>query len=136
VKVGERWPEWGYYKRAIIYRFGGGAFDDPLTDLMKLRQLGIMEQYQEKFDALLTRIDLLVNHAVSYFLSALIGEIHTAVRMFRPQTLHEAYCLAKLQEATFASTTRRAKPILERPPSLMRSFGSQSRTSQAASSGF
>jgi len=44
--------------------------------------------------------------------------------MFKPSNLHEAYCLAKLQEATLASIARRTKPILDKPPSIMRSFHS------------
>jgi len=54
--------------------------------------------------------------------------------MFRPASLHEAYCLAKLQEATLASISRRSKPILERPPTLTRTFNSY-RGSMGRSSG-
>jgi len=43
------------------------------------------------------------------------------VRMFKPSSLHEAYCLAKLQETTLASMARR-KPILEKPPYAIRSY--------------
>jgi len=43
------------------------------------------------------------------------------MRMFKPSSLHEAYCLAKLQEATLASLARK-KLILERPPAVLRSF--------------
>lgn len=134
VKNGESWPEWERYKRAVIARFGVGAFDDPLADLMKLRQRGTVEQYQENFDALLNRVDLPVNHAVGCFLSGLNDEIQTAVRMFKPQTLHDAYCLAKLQEATLTSIGRRTKPILDTPPSFVKNVGSHTRTSQSYSS--
>jgi len=43
--------------------------------------------------------------------------------MFKPSSLHEAYCLAKLQEATLASIARR-KPILDKPPVPTRDFSS------------
>jgi len=43
--------------------------------------------------------------------------------MFKRSSLHEAYCLAKLQEATLASIARR-KPILEKPPAAYRSLNS------------
>jgi len=89
-------------------------FDDPLAELMKLRQLGSVEQYQENFDSLLTRVELPVNYVISYFLSGLRDEIQNAIRMLKPQTIHEAYCLRKLPEATLASIARRAKPILDR----------------------
>lgn len=38
--------------------------------------------------------------------------------MFKPTTLHDAYCLAKLQDATLSSI-KRSKPILEKPPNLL-----------------
>ena len=63
---------------------------------MKLKQWGAVEQYQESFDALLNSVELSVKHAVSRFLSGLHDEIQNAVRMFKPDTLHDAYCLAKL----------------------------------------
>jgi len=55
------------------------------------------------------------------------------MRMFKPVSLHEAYCLAKLQEVTLAST-KRSKPILEKPPTLTRTFSAY-RESMGGSSG-
>ena len=136
VKNREEWPDWDQYKKAIIARFGEGAFDDPLADLMKLKQAGTVEHYQERFDALLNRVDFSINHAISCFLSGLNDEIQTAVRMFKPRTLHDAYCLAKLQEATLTSIARKTKPILEIPPSFMRNMGARTRDSQPYNSGF
>ena len=121
------WPSWKEHKEAITIRFGTQPFDDPLAELMKLRRHGSIEHYQESFDALLNRVELPMGHAMSYFLSGLCDEIENAVRMFRPQTIHDAYCLAKLQEATLASISRRTKPILERPPSLSRSMANSFR---------
>jgi len=67
VNLGQ-WPVWERYKEAILSRFGRKPFDDPLSELMKLRQTGLVEHYQDAFDALLIRIeDLLVGHAISCF---------------------------------------------------------------------
>jgi len=107
---GDPWPRWDEYKTAILSRFGPKPFDDPLADLMRLRQTGNVEMYQENFDSLLSRVDLTPSQAISCFLSGLTEEIQNAVRMFRPQTLHEACCLAKLQEATLQSMARKIKP--------------------------
>ena len=41
------WPPWENYKTAILARFGTGPFDDPLAELIKLKQLGSVAQYQE-----------------------------------------------------------------------------------------
>jgi len=53
-KAVSEWPLWAEYKIAISMRFGAKSFDDPLAELMKLRQNGSVEQYQEHFDSLLT----------------------------------------------------------------------------------
>ena len=113
---------WEEYKRTILARFGASPFDDPVAELMKLKQIGSVSQYQEQFDTLLNRADLSASQAVSCFLSGLNEDIQCAVRMFRPDHLHDAYCLAKLQEATLASIARKAKPILDKPPMAARSL--------------
>jgi len=126
-RPGREWPSWADYKGAILSRFGAKPYDDPLPELMKLRQVGIVEQYQESFDSLLSRVELAVPQAISCFLSGLTDEIQHAVRMFRPQTLHDAYCLAKLQEATLQSMARRTRPLLDRNMTYTRSLGSSQR---------
>ena len=106
------WPLWGEYKTAITTHFGAKPFDDPFSELMKLRQQGTVGQYQERFNALLTQVNMPRPYAVSCFLSRLVKEIQTAVRMFKPNTLHDAYCLVVLQEAILASISKRTRPIL------------------------
>lgn len=128
-------PRWEEYKTAVLARFGMGPFDDPLAELMKLRQNGTVEQYQEAFDSLLNRVELPVQHAISCFLSGLNDEIQHAVRMFKPHTLHDAYCLAKLQEATLVSITRRTKPILGKPPLSSKGLGAAFKPSSQSSMG-
>jgi len=130
----DNWPCWEEYKVAIVSRFGTGPFDDPLAELMKLKQTRSVALYQEKFHMLLNRVDMSISQAVSCFLSGLSEKIQCVVRMFRPARLHEAYCLAKLQEATLAFISRRSKPILERTPTLTRTFSSY-RGSVGGSSG-
>jgi len=134
-RLGVPWPRWDEYKAAILSRFGPKPFDDPLSDLMKLRQSGTVELYQEQFDSLLSRVDLAPTQAISCFLSGLNEDIQNAVRMFRPSTLHEAYCLAKLQEATLQSMARRSKPWGDRSVSHPRSFETGPRRPQQISTG-
>jgi len=69
-------------------------------------------------------VELEVSQAISCFLSILTDEIQHAVRMFRPQTSDDAYCLAKLQEATLQSMARRTRPLLDRNMTYTRSLGS------------
>ena len=90
---------------------------------MKWKQVGSVEQYQEAFDSLLSRVDLVVPQAISCFLRELSEEIQNAMRMFKTQTLHDAYCLAKLQEATLHSISRRTRPLLDKNLSYTRGIG-------------
>jgi len=41
------WPRWEEYKATIVNQFGVGPFDDPLVELMKLKQNESVAQYQE-----------------------------------------------------------------------------------------
>ncbi|KAK9672380.1 hypothetical protein RND81_12G097000 [Saponaria officinalis] len=109
------WPTWNEYKAAIVARFGNNPFDDPIAEIMNLRQKGTMEQYQEQFDGLLNRTDLSEKQALSCFLKGLDVDIQNIVRMHKPHTLMEAFALAKLQEATISSFIRKSKPLLDRP---------------------
>lgn len=52
-----QWPAWEKYREAIIGRFGKQPFDDPLSELMQLRQNGSVECYQDAFDALVIRVE-------------------------------------------------------------------------------
>ena len=59
------WPSWENYKNAIVAQFGMGPFDDPMAELVKLKQLGSVARYQKQFDVLINRVNLSVNQAVS-----------------------------------------------------------------------
>ncbi|GKB76933.1 reverse transcriptase, partial [Tanacetum coccineum] len=48
---------WDTYKRAILQRFRN-AFDDPLAELKNIRQVTTIEDYQNAFDKLVSRVDL------------------------------------------------------------------------------
>jgi len=49
--------------------------------------------------------------------------------MFKPNTLYDACCLAKLQEATLASISRKTKPILDWSPFSLWGSGARSGSS-------
>jgi len=119
------WPSWAEYKIAISTRLRPKPFDDTLAELMKLKQMESVEQYQEYFDSLLNRVELPTSYAVSCFLSGLNDEVQHGVRMFRPSTLHDGYCLAKLLETTLASIAKRTKPLLEQGPPITKGIGSK-----------
>ncbi|KAG8375887.1 hypothetical protein BUALT_Bualt09G0005900 [Buddleja alternifolia] len=93
-------PNWEEYVKALSDRFGVLLYDDPMAELMNLKQTGNIQEYLDKFDELMNCVDLSENYAISCFLGGVKGEIAIPVRMFKPKTLQEAISLAKLQEQT------------------------------------
>ncbi|RVX10301.1 Retrovirus-related Pol polyprotein from transposon 17.6 [Vitis vinifera] len=110
----EAYLDWSEYVIALNARFGQHVFDDPIADLRNLRQTGSLQSYMDEFDELYPRADIKESHALSFFLSGLIDELQMPVRMFKPQTLADAYSLARLQEIAVAALDldeRRAKGL-------------------------
>lgn len=87
-------PSWEEYVRALSIT----NFDDPMAELVSLRQNGSVQKYLDKFDELHNSVDLPDAHALSCFLAGLKTEISVMVRMLKPKNLQEAIGLAKLQE--------------------------------------
>nr|GEX87241.1 reverse transcriptase [Tanacetum cinerariifolium] len=90
---------WEHFEVEVVKRFGV-LYDDPIMELMKLKQTGSVQTYQEAFEALLNRVDLPELVAVSMFMGGLKPEVGTPMRMFQAITLSKTYGLARMQEAT------------------------------------
>ncbi|XP_019420680.1 PREDICTED: uncharacterized protein LOC109330865 [Lupinus angustifolius] len=90
-------PTWGEYVKTLIERFGE-VYDDPIAELMKLRQKGTIVEYHKEFDVVITRLDRFEDYILSCFLSGLKNDVQMMVRMFQPQTVRKAFTLAKLYE--------------------------------------
>ncbi|KAL6345053.1 hypothetical protein AAG906_007784 [Vitis piasezkii] len=111
----EAYLDWSEYVIALNARFGQHVFDDPIADLRNLRQTGSLQSYMDEFDELYPRADIKESHALSFFLSGLIDELQMPVRMFKPQTLADAYSLARLQEIAVAALQNKPKPVSKGP---------------------
>ncbi|XP_027351487.1 uncharacterized protein LOC113862611 [Abrus precatorius] len=124
----EKFPSWEHYIQILINRFGA-VCDDPMADLMKLRQKGNVTTYHEDFDAIVARLDLPEAHQLSCFLGGLKMEVQMMVRMFQPTTVMKAFSLAKMYESanntisqskTFSKiptpSTVSKPPLLPNPP--------------------
>ncbi|PKA53356.1 RNA-directed DNA polymerase like [Apostasia shenzhenica] len=115
--------DWSDFKEAMLERFGP-LYDDPMSEIMKLRQEGDVQEYQETFDILHLRAKLSQEQAISCFLTGLKEEIQHAIRILKPQNLREAYHLAKVQEASMNALSKRLKvpskgiPAMQLPPLL------------------
>nr|CAD1844221.1 unnamed protein product [Ananas comosus var. bracteatus] len=116
-------PTWEEYVTALNTWFGSELYDDPMSELKKLRQTGTVQEYQDRFGELLNRVDLSEEYAVSCFLSGLKEEIQIPIRMFQLRTLQKALSLAKLQEVSVEASNKHiksgTKPMpLNTPPLL------------------
>nr|GEW75289.1 hypothetical protein [Tanacetum cinerariifolium] len=101
------WPD---YEKEITARFNS-VFEDLMVEIKNLKQDGEVKVYQEQFEVLLNRLDPTESYAVSLFIGGLKIEISMPVRMFKPTTLKDASCLARMQEATLALP--KAKPATQ-----------------------
>ncbi|GJR75761.1 hypothetical protein Tco_0088126 [Tanacetum coccineum] len=78
-----------------VFRFGN-VYEDPLSDLKILKYETTAREYEDEFDSLLSRVEVSEEHIVSLFMGGLPTKIEMGVRMFKPKTLADAYCLTNL----------------------------------------
>ncbi|GJZ02923.1 hypothetical protein Tco_0520884 [Tanacetum coccineum] len=97
---------------SISLVYSGTMYDDPISEIRKVKYQTNAKDYQDAFDTLLSRVDISEEHAVSFYLGGLPAEIEMGVRMFRPKTLANAYSLTNLQEATLEAVRKKSKIIM------------------------
>ncbi|GJS36257.1 protein ABC transporter 1, mitochondrial [Tanacetum coccineum] len=102
---------WNVYKNGILQRFGT-MFDDPVSEIRKIKYQSNAKDYHDAFDTLLSWVDVSEEHAVSFYLGGLPTEIEIGVRMFIPRTLADAYQLTNLQEATLEAIKKKNKTVV------------------------
>ncbi|KAK9225273.1 hypothetical protein WN943_010314 [Citrus x changshan-huyou] len=85
---------WKGFIKDLILRFSPGRYDDPISQLTKLRQSGTVQQYQEQFEALVVKTHVLSEEFyVSCFASGLCEELRNEVLLFETTTLVQAMSL-------------------------------------------
>ncbi|GKF58084.1 hypothetical protein Tco_0171621, partial [Tanacetum coccineum] len=105
-----------------------------IVELKKLKQTGSVQTYQEAFEALLNRVDLLELVAVSMFMGGLKPKVGTPIRMFQGTTLSETYGLTRMPEATNAILKRRYNiPLLPTPKQSTTTYASKAVTTPVKS---
>ncbi|GJV25163.1 UDP-glycosyltransferase 83A1-like protein [Tanacetum coccineum] len=116
-RIHEENVAWEVYVEALLKRFCS-TYEDPMSDLKNIRQ---KEVYRSDLhilmliDLLKTKVECLTHKAISFFWGGLANEVMKSVRMFRPQTLTDAYCLSKLQEANNNVSKKFTKSLLPTP---------------------
>ena len=80
-------PSWKDYSQILLDRFGE-VCEDPMTELMRLRQKGSMTEFHEQFDAIVSRVELAGEHQSSCLLGgraqtgcANVGEDVSAIQL-------------------------------------------------------
>ncbi|GJT31209.1 reverse transcriptase [Tanacetum coccineum] len=96
---------WERYSEEVLNRFGA-VVKDPTANLKNLRKTSTIKVYQDQFDALLSKVDITESQAISMFLGGMSTDIAMMVRMFKPRTLTDTYCLVNLQEVANESRTK------------------------------
>nr|GEU91732.1 hypothetical protein [Tanacetum cinerariifolium] len=76
---------WDVYKSGILQRFGS-MYDDPISEIRKVKYQTNAKDYQDAYDKLLSRVDISEEDDVRFYLGGLPTEIEIGVRMFRPTT--------------------------------------------------
>ena len=92
-------PPWGRFKDLLNLRFGPPLRSAPLFELAECRRTGTVEEYSNRFQALLPRAGRLEEaQRVQLFTGGLLPPLSHAVRIHNPATLAAAMSLARQVE--------------------------------------
>ncbi|XP_021623868.1 uncharacterized protein LOC110623248 [Manihot esculenta] len=108
-------PTWSEFVNQCNLRFGPPIRSNKLGELAKLKQTGTVEEYQNKFEVLVSRASTLTQNQkvqLYLYLSGLQESISVEVELHQPQDLVTAMSMSRLYERklyTRSSTTRDIK---------------------------
>ncbi|KAH9745476.1 hypothetical protein KPL70_004085 [Citrus sinensis] len=98
---------WQEFRNGLNQRYEATSFQDFFGELIKLRQVGSVNEYQTQFERLLAKVGHLPqNRQISCFISGLHDSIKANVLACCPTTLSSAIGLACLYEARNLSQRR------------------------------
>ncbi|KAJ1700964.1 hypothetical protein LUZ63_000743 [Rhynchospora breviuscula] len=111
-----RLTNWDAFVSGLKKRFGPSEYSDPAGQLMKLSQTDSVVDYQNKFEALASKVIGFTSDMIkSSFISGLHPRIQRAVIAQRPRDLDDTFALARVFEDQFADTRSIPKPWAARP---------------------
>ncbi|KAL4301768.1 hypothetical protein GQ457_10G007190 [Hibiscus cannabinus] len=99
---------WEDYLKLMRERFAPGGFSDPFSELLALKQSESVEQYYEEFINLLNQVQLPDNYVLSMFKNHLRLEISQYLELLQPQSLIDAFHMAKRVESMFCPVQKRS----------------------------
>ncbi|KAJ8766111.1 hypothetical protein K2173_020627 [Erythroxylum novogranatense] len=92
-------PNWDEFSQQCNLRFGPPIRSNKLGELAKLRQTGTVADYQNKFEALVSRASTLTQHQkIQLYLSGLQDSIAVEVELQHPKDLVNAMSMSRLYE--------------------------------------
>ena len=92
---------WHQYIQCLREQFGQHLRYDPMSELVNLKQIDSVLEYQQKFEELVSQLQLPEEHKISFYLGGLKQDLESVVRLLESKTLRMAMNLAKLWENTF-----------------------------------
>ncbi|GKB83153.1 hypothetical protein Tco_0950048, partial [Tanacetum coccineum] len=106
--VDQRFPVVGFNMEGV------SKYEDLEGALLKLLQLGVVEDYQWEFEKLVNKVtDILDSFLISFYISGLKLHLQRELLVSKPTTLGEVFSLVRITEARFEderSTTAITKP--------------------------
>lgn len=76
------------------------SYSDQIATLKNLKQNSTVNKYFEAFNQFICQVPMSESLAFTWFIVGLKDDIKEQVKMYNPESVHGAYCLAKLKEAT------------------------------------
>lgn len=109
---------WKEFIKALCCRFGNMGFEDVIGEFNKIKQLGTIEEYQERFEDLkLLMLAENPNFTRAYFLLSFVGELQeelkSMVRVLKPAILLEAFKLARLHKIFVNTVAKKSRMVLQ-----------------------
>jgi hypothetical protein len=119
VQEDEGTPTWARFKDLLNLRYGPPLRSAPLFELSSCHRTGTVEDYQDRFQALLPRVGRLDEaQRVQLFMGGVLPPLNLQVQQQNPQTLAAAMSLARqfeLMEPYLFPTKAPAKGVLPMP---------------------
>lgn len=96
---------WAAFSEAIRVRFNA-TLQNPLEELVQLKQKGSLDEFQEKFERISCRSNLTEGQKLDCYLGGLKAKLAWEVKLFNPRTVLEATRLAKIKEMSLKNTVK------------------------------
>ncbi|KAG8642458.1 hypothetical protein MANES_12G088990v8 [Manihot esculenta] len=105
---------WEIFSEELWSRFGPTDCEDFDESLSKIRQTGLLRDYQREFERLGNRVKGWTQKALmGTFMGGLKTEIAEGIRMFKPKTLKKAISLARMKDEQLLRQKKAIRPSFQ-----------------------